>query len=278
MRTLLLLASALLLAIPAMAQELKLPPLSPLSTVTTEFSTSKIEITYNRPSMKGRKIFGGLVPFGEVWRTGANAATKITFGEEVEIGGKTIPAGSYSFYTIPNETEWVIIINKNTGSWNGTGWAKEDDMVRMTVKPSRTTQTVETFTLSIGNITFSSCTIDLMWENTVVSVPVKANNNERLMKNIEKAVERPTIPYRAAALYYIATDQNLDKALDYIQKAIDENPKAFWNHMTKAEIAAKLGKNDMAREAVAKVRELTKDTESETSYYSQTQAVLDQLK
>jgi len=278
MRSILLVLTMIVMAVPTMAQELKLPALSPTSTITQEFSTSKIEITYSRPSMRGRKIFGGLVPFGEVWRTGANAATKITFGEEVEIGGATIPAGSYSFYTVPGETEWEVIINKNTGNWGAYGYSKDDDVARFKVKPSTLPFTVETFGMWIGNITFSSCTIGLMWDKTAVWVDVKANNNDRIMKSIEKAVEHPSIPYRQAAIYYQNTNQNLDKALEYIEMAIKDNPKAYWNQMTKAELAAKLGKKDMAREAAMKARELTKGTDAENSYMELTQEVLDSIK
>lgn len=248
------------------AQELKLPALSPTSTITQEFSTSKIEIVYSRPSMRGRKIFGDLVPMGTVWRTGANAATKITFGEEVEIGGVKVPAGSYSFYSVPGASEWEIIINKNAGNWGAMGYDTKDDVVRLKVKSSTLPQTMETFTMWVGNITFSSCTIDLAWENTMVSVPVKANNQERLTASIDKAINNPNIPYQQAATYYFETNQQLDKALEYATKAAEKNPKAYWLFMLKARIAAKLGKNDVAREAANKTIEVAKGTPGEAEY------------
>lgn len=260
------------------AQELKLPALSPTSTITQEFSTSKIEINYSRPSMRGRKIFGDLVPFGSVWRTGANAATKITFGEEVEIGGTKIPAGSYSFYSIPGANEWEIIINKNTGNWGAMGYDTKDDVVRVKVKPSTLPQSMETFTMCVGNITFSSCTIDFAWENTKVSVPVKANNQERLTANIDKAINNPNIPYQQAATYYFETNQQLDKALDYATKAADKNPKAYWLFMLKARIAAKLGNKSVAMEAANKTIEVAKGTPGEAEYTKAAQEVIASLK
>lgn len=260
------------------AQELKLPALSPTSTITQEFSTSKIEITYSRPSMRGRKVFGDLVPFGSVWRTGANAATKITFGEEVEIGGTKIAAGSYSFYTVPGASEWEVIINKNTGNWGAMGYDTKDDVVRLKVKPSTTSQTMETFTMWIGNITFSSCTIELGWENTTISVPVKANNQERLAANIDKAINNPNIPYQQAATYYFETNQQLDKALEYATKAADKNPKAYWLFMLKARIAAKLGNKDVAREAANKTIEVAKGTPGEAEYTKAAQELIATLK
>jgi hypothetical protein len=248
------------------AQELKLPALSPSSTVSADFSTSKIEITYSRPSMRGRKVFGDLVPFGQVWRTGANAATKVTFGEDVEIGGKAVKAGSYSLYTVPGQSEWEIIMNTNTGSWGTNGYDTKDDVVRMKVTPTTTSQRVETFTINVGAITFSSCTIDLAWENTHVSIPVTANNQPRLLANIDKAINNPSIPYQQAATYMFETGQQLDKALDYATKAAEKNPKAYWIQMLRARIAAKAGNITVAREAAAKVIELAKGTSGEGEY------------
>jgi len=265
MRILLTLAVAALVATSATAQ-LKLPALSPTSTITQEFSTSQIEIVYSRPSMRGRTIFGDLVPFGTVWRTGANAATKITFGEEVVIGGTKVPAGSYSFYTVPGKDEWEVILNKNTGNWGAMGYDTKDDVVRVKVKPMMLPQAMETFTMCVGNITFSTCTIDAAWENTKISVPVKAPNEERLAASITKAVETPNIPYQQAATYYFETNQKLDKALEYATKAAENNPKAYWLHMLRARIAAQLGNTAVAREAANKTIEVAKGTPGEAEY------------
>lgn len=273
-----LLLALLVLSTSIATAQLKLPVLSPTSTITQEFATSKIEITYSRPSMKGRVIFGDLVPYNQVWRTGANAATKVMFGEEVVIAGTSIKPGSYSLYTVPGTSEWEVIINTNTGNWVSNGYDTKDDVVRFKIKPTTLTAPVETFTIGVGNITYNTCTIDLAWDRTHVSIPVKADNNARLMKEIEQAIERPNIPYRAAAQYYLSTNQNLDKALDYAQRSAAANPKQYWQHMLVAEIAAKVNNATVCREAVAKVRELTKGTDGEKSYYTATQALLDSLK
>ena len=273
-----LMLALLVLSTSIATAQLKLPVLSPTSTIMQEFATSKIEITYSRPSMKGRVIFGDLVPYNQVWRTGANAATKVMFGEEVVIAGTSIKPGSYSLYTVPGTSEWEVIINTNTGNWVSNGYDTKDDVVRFTIKPTTLTAPVETFTIGVGNITYNTCTIDLAWDRTHVSIPVKADNNARLMKEIEQAIERPNIPYRAAAQYYLSTNQNLDKALDYAQRSAAANPKQYWQHMLVAEIAAKVNNATVCREAVAKVRELTKGTDGEKSYYTATQALLDSLK
>ena len=278
MRMLTLLAVAMTAVISMNAQQLRLPALSPTSTIKQEFSTTDLEITYSRPSMRGRTIMGDLVPFGQVWRTGANAATKVTFGADVVIGGKTVKAGSYSFYTVPGEKEWEIIINTNTGNWGAMGYDKADDVVRMTVTPKTLPWDVQTFTMSFGNLTFNSCTIDLMWERTMVSVPVTIDNNDQIVSDIKKTLDNPRLPYRSAALYLYNTNQNMDDALTYAQKALNENPKAYWNHLLVAQCAAKAGKNDIARAHVEKARELTKGTDAEAAYMATTQEVLDSLK
>lgn len=280
MKIKMILAATAVVAVSSMsAQELKLPALSPGATITQDFSTSKIEIVYSRPSMRGRKIFGDLVPFGEVWRTGANSATKVTFGEDVTVGGKEVKAGSYSLYTKPTAGEWEVIINKNTGNWGAFGYAVTDDIARFTVHPimGHGHDMVETFTISITDITFSTCNIELAWENTKVVIPVK-NNSERLIASIDKAINKPNIPYQGAATYYFETNQNLDKALAYTDKAIEQNPKAFWMYHLKAKIAAKMGKKDMAIEAAKKSMEVAKGGEAEGEYTRNNQKLIDSLK
>lgn len=260
------------------AQELKLPVLSPTSTITQEFSTSKLEITYSRPSARGRAVFGEVVGWGEVWRTGANAATKITFGEDVSIGGKAVKAGTYALYSIPNKSQWEIILNKGVGNWGTGGYSTADDVARFTVPAQSLPSNVETFTISIGDITFNSCTINLSWERVLVSIPVKAENEARLNASIDKAINNPTIPYQQAATYYLETNQNLDKALAYAEKAIEANPKAFWLQFMKAKIAAKLGRKDVATAAANASIQLAKGTPYEAEYTRNNQKLLESLK
>lgn len=246
------------IATTAFGQGLKLPALSPTAKITQSFSTSEITIDYSRPSMRGRKVFGGLVAFGEVWRTGANGATRVTFGEDVMLGGKEIKSGTYALYTIPGATEWEIILNKGVGNWGTGGYTTDDDVARFKVKPTQFNNAAETFTITIDDITFNTCDITLKWENTKVVIPVKANNAERISNDIVKAVEQPSIPYYQAASYYNETNQNLEKALEYITKATNERADAFWMWHLKAKIAKKLGKKDIAIEAANKAIEVSK--------------------
>ena len=248
------------------AQDLKLPALSPTSKLTQEFSTSNIEVSYSRPSMRGRKIFGELVAFGNVWRTGANSATKVKFGEDVTVGGQAVKAGEYALYTIPGAAEWEIILNKGVGNWGNAGYDKADDVARFKIAPKALDKNVQTFTINIGNITYSTCNLELMWEKTKVTIPVKANNEERLNTSIDKAINNPNIPYFQAANYYFETDQNLDKAIVYVDKALEANPKAFWMWSLKARIAQKMGKKDDAINAANKAMEVAKGSAFEAEY------------
>lgn len=265
------------LATTSFAQGLKLPALSPTAKITQSFSVTEMSIEYSRPSMRDRKIFGGLVAFGEVWRTGANAATKVTFGEDVTIGGTDVKAGSYALYTIPGATEWEIILNKGIGNWGTGGYSTDDDVARFKVKPTKINNATETFTITIDDITFNSCEITLKWENTKVVIPVKADNAARIAKDITAAVEEPNIPYYQAASYYNETDQNLTKALEYVTKAVEGRPDAFWMWHLKAKIAKKLGKKDIAIEAANKAIEVSKGSAYEAEQKRNNEAIIKSL-
>lgn len=273
---LLLVSSALFYNVSA--QELKLPALSPASKITQSFSTFDIEVSYSRPSMRGRKIFGDLVPFDHVWRTGANGATKLKFGENVMIAGQAVPAGEYAVYTIPGKENWEVIINKGTGNWGVSGYDKKDDVVRFMAKPSRLSTPVETFTIDIANITFNSCDIEMSWENTKIAIPVKADNEEKISTAIDKAINNPTIPYFPVAAYYFETGQNLNKAMEYVNKAIAQNPNAFWMQYLKARIAQKQNNKEVAIEAAQKAAELATGTPYENEYKKNADRIIKAMK
>ncbi|XZF15059.1 DUF2911 domain-containing protein [Chitinophagaceae bacterium MMS25-I14] len=276
------LALALLLgsfSITAFAQEpLKLPALSPGATIHQDFSTSGIDIIYSRPALRGRKAFGDLVAYGEVWRTGANGATRIKFGEDVIIGGQALKAGEYALYTIPNKDEWEVIINKGTGNWGAYTYDKTADVVRFKVKPEMLRETVQSFTISLDDVTYNSVNMDLSWEQTKVVIPVKANSEERINASIDKAINNPSIPYQQAATYYLETNQNLQKALIYSDKAIEQNPKAYYLYNLKARIAQKLGKKEEAIVAARKSMEVAKGTSSEAEANRNNQKIIDSFK
>lgn len=160
--------TSLLLVIFAAVSFVQAQPASPKAEVEGSIGTTKVKIVYCRPSAKGRKIMGGLVPFGEVWRTGANAATTIEFDKAVKIEDKDLPAGKYELFTIPNADEWIIIIQKYGKQMGAFTYKKENDILRVNVKPTKTDAFVETFTIAIGKND-----VELKWENTLVAFKVK---------------------------------------------------------------------------------------------------------
>lgn len=233
----------------AIAQDFKMPAPSPTTTVKQDFSLSSIELTYSRPAMRGRKIFGDVVPFGNVWRTGANSPTKITFGEDVTVGGQKVAAGSYALYTVPGEKEWKIILNKGLGNWGTQGFDDKDDVATFTVPSHQIPETIQSFSISINNITINSCDVMLLWENTAVLFPVKADNDKAITDYLNKALQGDKPPYQQAANYYLETGSNLEQAATYADKAIESNKDAFYLYWLKARILAKLGKKSEALEA-----------------------------
>lgn len=261
------------LCLSSYGQEMKLPAPSPLATTKQDFSTSFIEIKYSRPSVRGRKIFGQTIPYNAVWRTGANAATTLTFGEEVSIKGHVIPAGTYALYSVPGEKEWKIIINKGVGNWGVSGFDDKDDVAVFNVPVQKMPETLQTFSIDIQNLGTRNCDIVLAWENTKVVLPVVADNDKKITEYLENAIHQPKLPYQQAANYYLETGQQLDKALGYADLAIKENPNAFWLYWLKARICQKLGKKDEALKAARKSAEMA----SKTPYAQEYQRNAEQL-
>lgn len=249
----------LVICFSANSQSLKTPQPSPTQTIKQDFALSSIEITYSRPSMKGRTIFGDLVPFGKPWRTGANNATKITFGEDVKIDGKTLKAGSYAIYTIPGQSEWEVIINKGTGNWGVIGYNPADDLVRFKVQPMDVGFSTETFSMQIGNITNNTADIILWWDRTAVMFTVTADVDSKIMADIDKAFNVDSKPYFTAAQYYFENGKDINKALVWATKAVEQNPKAYWIYLLKARIQQKMGDKAGAKITSQKSLELAKE-------------------
>lgn len=236
----LLLGLFLLVGSSSIAQELKIPSPSPTQTIKQEFALSEISIVYSRPSAKGRVIFGDLVKYDTIWRTGANSSTKITFGEDVKINGKAVPAGQYSLFTKPGKTEWEIILSKNLESWGAMGYKPDQDFMRFKVKSNKLADHVETFTIVFANQKSNTVDIQLMWEKTSVSFTVSAEIDEKIMSGIEGAMKGEKKPYFQAAAYYYENNKDLNKALGWVNEAAKAEPNAFWIEHLKAKIQYKL--------------------------------------
>ncbi|MBP9548566.1 MAG: DUF2911 domain-containing protein, partial [Chitinophagales bacterium] len=230
------------------AQELPQP--SPWAETEQMVGLAKVKVVYSRPSMKGRKIFGDIVPLDEVWRTGANASTKISFDDAIAINGKNVEAGEYSLYTIPGKTTWTVIINKNTGLWGSGGYDIKDDVARMEITPT-TIPTTQTFTIDFSDLGDGTANLNLYWENTKVSIPLKNDYKEKALANINSAIAEAEGSYRTyegAAEYYMDNNMDLDQALTWAKKSVDMSPK-FWNVYTLSRVYAAKG---MYKEAIEK--------------------------
>ena len=263
MKKLLLLAVASFIIFSTGAQQLNTPQPSPTANIKQNFALSNIEISYSRPGVKGRKVFGDLVPYGKVWRTGANNATTITFGEEVTIGGKKVPAGKYGLLTIPGQNEWVFIISKQTNVTSPADYKQDQDVVRVTAKPTAMPFTLETFMISVDDIKSNSCSIGMGWENTWVSFEVTADVDSKVMGQIKNTMEGDNKPYFNAALYYIENGKDLNKAVEWLDKAYAQNPEAFWVLYQKARAQKMLGKKADALATSNKSIDLAKKAKNE---------------
>ena len=228
----------LLLAITAcsvsFAQTLVTPQLSTTQTIKQNFGLSSIELSYSRPNAKGRVIFGELVPFGKVWRTGANQASTLTFGDDVTIGDKKIAAGKYGLLSIPNKNNWILIITKQLDVTSPSAYKEENDLVRVNVKPLAVANKVETFTMQFTNVKSSSCELNLQWENTTVSLPISTDVDGKVMSQINNLMTKDNLPYFNAAMYYMESGKDLNQALSWFNKAVELHPGAYYMYFQKA--------------------------------------------
>lgn len=256
------------------AQQLKVPAASPVQTIKQSFGLSEIMIDYSRPSAKNRVVFGDVVPFGKVWRTGANSATKITFGDDVKVEGTEVKAGTYAIYTIPNKESWEIMLYKDlTLGGNVADYKMENEVVRFKVKTIALSNKVETFTMGVADITATSANIELMWENTKVMFAVMTEIDSKIMKNIESNVVKDNRPYYQAASYYYENNKDLKTALDWVNKAMVANPKAYWVVMLKAKIQLKLNDKKGAIETANLVIKMATE-DKDDSYVKQAEKLI----
>ena len=221
--------------------DLKLPAASSTQTVSQELGLGTIKVQYARPNVKGRKVFGELVPYNEVWRTGANSATMLSFSEEVKIEGNSLPAGEYGLFTIPGESEWTIILNKDSKQWGAYEYKKENDVLRFKVKAQKLPVKKETFTISFEDVLPASCKLTLAWENVSVSVSILADVDSKVMASIDQAMKSEKKPYFQAAAYYYENGKDLKKALEWATLADAASAKTPWVKLLKGRIQLKSG-------------------------------------
>jgi hypothetical protein len=259
------------------AQQLRTPAPSSTQTVKQELGLSTVELSYSRPGIKGRKIFGDLVPYGKVWRTGANNATTITFGDDVMIGNTKVAAGKYGLLTIPDKDQWTIIISKQVDVTNPADYKQDQDVVRYTAKAEALPFALETFSIMFNNVKSNSMDMDLIWDQTLVSLPLTTDIDTKIMSQIKTLVEGDNRPYYAAAMYYMENGKDLNKALTWFDKAAEQNPKAYWVYHQRANLLAKMGKKQEAIASANKSIELAKEAKND-DYVALNQKLLATLK
>jgi Protein of unknown function (DUF2911) len=238
-------ATATLLATPAAQAQITTPQASPKGTVMQRVGLTDITIVYSRPGVKARQIFGTVVPFGKRWRTGANATTSIKFSDDVLIEGKKVAAGEYGIYTIPNKTEWLVVLNKNTKLGADVDGFKDDqDVARFTIKPYKVASKVETFTIDFTDITPATANVALEWELTGAKFKVTADVDTKVIAQIDEKITKAATPapgdLAAAAVYYLDNNKDLKQALAWMEKANAAEPTKFWNLNTEAKIRLKM--------------------------------------
>lgn len=281
-----LLTAVVLFASTAVDAQINTPKPSPGASVTQTVGLVDITVVYSRPGMKDRAIFGELVPFDKIWRTGANKATMIAFEEPVQFAGKEVPAGKYSMFSIPGKQEWTIIINKNTELWGAGDYKEEEDVARIKVKSMKVDATYESFTIDFSNFSSTGAHLNLMWENTMVAIPLTVDTESKVMAQIKAQLIDVTPgddvkdgTYMAAGRYYADNGKDQKQALAWMEKAIEMKPEAFWYSHYKAQLQADMGDKKVALKTAMASLELAKKSErGDFGYIARNEKLIAKLK
>jgi hypothetical protein len=247
--------------------KLEFPAPSPACTLKQRVGLTDVEVNYSRPSARGRQVFGGVVPYGVVWRTGANASTKISVSTPVKLCGHELPEGKYALYTIPGEDEWTIIISKNLDA-SVFNYDQKDDLVRFKVEPHTLAENVETFTIEMPMIRDDSAMLCLLWENTLVPINIELDLTSKLVPQIEAAMSEPgdRKPYYQAAMFYFDHNLDIQKARKWLD-AIPADRETYYILHLKAKVLAKAGDKPGAIAAAKHSSELAVKAEGPKSGY-----------
>ena len=256
------------------AQQIKTPRPSPDATVTQFVGVTEVKIDYSSPGVKGRKIWGELVPFGEIWRTGANEATTITFSDPVKVTGNELPAGTYGIHTIPGENEWEFIFSKDTKVDGSSTFDKNKEVLRISAKPEEH-HFMERMTFLFTDVTDNSVNVNLLWDKLEVSFKIETKTNEIFLSNAREQLSWSQT--FQAAQYCLNANINLEEALSWIEASclIKE---VYWNTRVKAQLQYKLGMKDEAIATMEKVIELGGKMESAPFDYDNMKKMLAEWK
>ena len=225
------------------APKLDFPQASPQSSVSQRIGLTDVQVTYHRPSAKGRTVYGSLVPYDHVWRTGANQATKVSFSTPVKLNGADVPAGTYELFTIPGKDEWTVIIHKNMSQWGAYQYDAKNDVARVKAKPVALTNGVETLSITFNDLRDESATLNIAWEKVRVPVTLAVDVKSTLVPQIEAVMASggDKLPYFDSAMYYFGNNLDLKKALTWMDAGLAANPGAFYMVYRKALILEKMG-------------------------------------
>lgn len=260
--------------------QIKSPQPSPTATITQKVGVSNISVEYSRPGAKGREIFGGLVNYGKMWRTGANKATKITFNENCVFGGAKVKKGSYSLFTIPGDKEWTVVLNKNTELWGVGEYDEENQVCSIVAKAINTKDFTESFTIDFGTFQSFSAIMSLKWANTRIDIKIESLEAKKLEKQyLELLTKGPSAnDYYNGAKFFADNTSEYEMALEWINTAIKKRPDAFWMQFHKARILKKMGNNKESILVAEGVIELAKEKKDDYGYIKRSEDLIKSIK
>lgn len=245
-----------LAAAPVLAQSaMETPAPSPRAKVEQRVGITDFSIEYSSPAVKGRTIWGDLVPYDTLWRTGANMATKLTASRDFAIGGKPVPAGSYSLFTIPGKASWTVILNSKPDLSGTNGYDEKNDVARITVTPQTMPAPRERMTFLFSDTADGGANLDLEWATLRVRIPLTVDTGAQVAASIDKTLGDAWRPHWQAARYLLDSGGDLGKALSYIDTSIAIQPN-WWNYWVKASILGKQGKKGEAVAAAEQSQKL----------------------
>lgn len=227
---------------------------SPSAKLTQTVGLTEVNVEYSRPAVRDREIFGSLVPYDQLWRTGANANTTITFSDSITLGNQKLKAGTYALYSKPGKSQWEVIFYSNAENW-GTPEDYDDSLIAASVMatPTKISNKAENFTIAISNLKTDGATLDIMWDDTMVSVPFMVPTDEKMLASINRIIAGPTgTDYFSAASFYMETGKDIKQAKQWIDTAVEKSPNAYWMWRMKSLIEAKMGDKKMAIESAKK--------------------------
>lgn len=275
----LLATGALLFATSTAHAQLSLPRASPRAELTVQVGLAQVTLDYSRPGAKDRTIFGGLEPYGVVWRTGADASTKISFDRDVMFGGHDVPAGTYALYTIPQPESWTVILSRNTSLWGAGGYSVSDDLLRVEVPVRHQATPWETLTLDFRGFHPNGAEFFIRWADVEVAVPVITDTDAVVMVQIDEQVKNATGPvdsslYFDAAKYYVERGLELELAAQWVEKAVEQSPQSFWMVYYRADLARTMGKLETAEAWAIRARDSAAAADDDYGYVARSEALL----